>query len=81
MHGVDSIPRALTHECLPRGRGWDKPFNDTYINYSRDGLPIYNRISDLVERIADVAEAAILREGGRKADVNGEPVFVLKPVD
>ncbi len=41
MRGAKAIPAALTHDCLPRGR-WNKPFNDTYINYSREGLPIHN---------------------------------------
>jgi hypothetical protein len=49
MHGSGVIPQALTHDCLPRGR-WEKPFNDTYINYSRDQLPIHNRISDRIHR-------------------------------
>jgi hypothetical protein len=66
----------LTQDCLPRGR-WDKPFNDTYINFSRDGLPIHNRISDIVQRIADIAETAILREGGRKVEQDGETVYLI----
>ena len=76
MHGAAVIPRELTHDCLPRG-SWDQPFNDTYINYSRDGLPIHNRISDIVERIADVAEDAILRKGGRKFERDGETVYAI----
>jgi ADP-ribosylglycohydrolase len=76
MLGAQAIPAALTQDCLPRGR-WNKPFNDTYINYSRDGLPNYNRISDIVERIANVAETAILREGGRKIEQDGEIVYVI----
>ena len=76
MLGAGAIPDALTRECLPRGR-WDKPFNDTYINYSRDGLPNFNRISDIVARIAAVAETAILREGGRKLEVDGQIMYVI----
>jgi hypothetical protein len=76
MLGAKAIPTALTQDCLPRGR-WEKPFNDTYINHSRDGLPNYNRISDLVQRIANVAEAAILREGGRKIEQDGRIVYVI----
>ncbi len=78
MHGPGVIPESLTHDCLPRGR-WNQPFNDTYINYSRDGLPIHNRISDIVERIADVAEQAILREGGRRVERDGEIVYIIPP--
>jgi ADP-ribosylglycohydrolase len=76
MHGAGVIPKALTHDCLPRGR-WEKPFNDTYINYTRDDLPIHNRISDIVERIAAIAETAILREGGRKTETNGQTTYHL----
>ncbi|NLX22365.1 MAG: ADP-ribosylglycohydrolase family protein [Phycisphaerae bacterium] len=74
MHGAGGIPKALTQEVLPRG-GWDKPFNDTYINFSRDGLPIHNRITDIAERIAGIAEKAILIEGGSKAEENGKIVY------
>jgi ADP-ribosylglycohydrolase len=76
MHGSGVIPKALTHDCLPRGR-WEKPFNDTYINYSRDQLPIHNRISDIIERIAAIAEMAILREGGRKVETGGQTTYHL----
>lgn len=76
MLGANAIPAALTREGAPASR-WEKPFNDTYINYSRDGLPIHNRISDLVERIAKIAEKAILNEGGRKEQRDGELVYVI----
>ncbi|MBX3744284.1 MAG: ADP-ribosylglycohydrolase family protein [Verrucomicrobiae bacterium] len=76
MLGARAIPDALTREAAP-GLRWEKPFNDTYINYSRDGLPIHNRISDLVERIARIAESAILQEGGRKVERNGRIVYHL----
>lgn len=74
--GAQAIPAALTQECLPRGR-WDKPFNDTYINFSRDDLPIHNRISDIVQRIVDIAETAILDEGGQKLEQNGQIIYVI----
>jgi len=77
MHGAGSIPDALTKEFLIRGR-WDKPFNDQYLNYSRDGLPIVTKISDIVERIAAVAEQAILANGGRKSVREGQTVYVIK---
>lgn len=78
MLGAKAIPTALTQDCLPPGhRPWTKPFNDTYINYSRDGLPIHNRISDIVERIANIAEAAILREGGKKIGEGAQIIYVI----
>ena len=79
MHGAGVIPRSLTRDCVPGEKPWEKPFNDTYINYSRDDLPIHNRISDLVARIVAIAETAILREGGRKVEVEGKTVFFLPP--
>jgi hypothetical protein len=57
---------------------WHKQsFNDTYINFSRDGLPIANRISDIVRRTAAIAEEAIVRGGGRKVEENGETVYIV----
>jgi hypothetical protein len=76
MLGAGAIPDALTQEGVP-GTRWKKPFNDTYINYSRDGLPIHNRISDIVERIANIAETAILAEGGRKDEQDGQILYVI----
>ena len=77
MQGAAAIPRALTHDCVPGEKPWEKPFNDTYINYSRDELPIHNRITDLAQRITAIAETAILREGGRKEVVDGRTIYYL----
>jgi len=76
MHGGDAIPEKFTRDAPSRGH-WDKPFNDTYINASRDGLPIDNRISDIVERIVDVAEKAILRDGGEKIETDKGIVYKI----
>lgn len=77
IHGAGCIPRALTHECVPEEKPWDKPFNDTYINTSRDELPVFTRISDLITRTVAIAETAILRESGRKAEIDGRVVYQL----
>jgi ADP-ribosylglycohydrolase len=77
LGGADCIPDKLTKECQFRKRKWDEPFNDTYINFSRDHLPIANRISDLVERTVAIAEEAILSGGGRKIEENGEVVYIV----
>jgi hypothetical protein len=78
MLGARAIPDTLTREGAP-GTRWKKPFNDTYINYSRDDLPIHNRIPDIVERIANIAETAILAEGGRKDERDGQIRYVIPP--
>lgn len=78
--GADAIPEHLTLELPSRGR-WSKPFNDTYINYSRDGLPAFNRISDIVNRIQAVAEQGIFLGGGRRVEAEDGSVSFLIPVD
>ncbi len=77
MHGASHIPATLTlgMEGTPR---WKKPFNDTYINFTRDGLPSFNRISEIVERLLKLAEDAILANGGRKIFENGNTFYVIK---
>jgi ADP-ribosylglycohydrolase len=62
MHGSSMIPRFLTHDVLENR--WDKPFNDRYINERRDGFPYVNSITDIVDRIVKVAEAAISENSG-----------------
>jgi len=74
MHGANCIPNRLTKDFLPRGK-WKKPFNDQYLNYSRDNLPIMFKISDIVQRIATIAEKAILENGGKKITRNGKTVY------
>lgn len=64
INGASAIPVSLTLGL--KGKIWKKPFNDTYINFSRDGLPAYNKISDIVNRIMVIAENAILANGGKK---------------
>jgi hypothetical protein len=75
--GPESIPERLTLEMPSRGR-WTQPFNNTYINYSRDGLPNFNRISDIVDRIQAIAEKQILEHGGTKTGDGPDAVFTVK---
>jgi len=81
LKGVDSIPDRLTmpkegaiYEKLKR---WERPFNNTYFNYTRDGLPMDNKIHDIVNRIAAIAEDAILAGGGKKIRENGKDVYII----
>lgn len=76
LRGAGAIPDALTKGFLLRGR-WEKPFNDQYLNYSRDGLPIVTKISEIADRIAAVAETAILENGGRKIVRDGEVSYAI----
>lgn len=77
LNGAGCIPGRLTKDFLPRGR-WEKPFNDQYLNYARDGIPILTKISDIVERIAAVAEQAIMENGGAKILEGGKVVYTIK---
>jgi hypothetical protein len=74
MQGGSAIPDRFTKELPSRGR-WEQPFNNQYINYSRDGLPNYNEISNIVERISAITEQAILNQGGQKVNESGETVY------
>jgi len=74
MQGGSAIPDRFTKELPSRGR-WEQPFNNQYINYSRDGLPNYNEIIDIVERISTIIEQAILNQGGQKIKESGEVVY------
>ena len=76
MHGTRVIPERFTHEMPSRGR-WRTPFNDTYINYSRDGLPNHFTITSLVDRILAVTEQAILANGGRRLQENTGTVYEI----
>ncbi len=67
INGTDGIPEDLLLNIASRTQ-WEVPFNDTYINYSRDNLPNFNRISDIVDRILTIAEEAILKNGGKKME-------------
>ncbi len=77
MHGADSIPERFTHDLPSRGR-WTAPFNDTYINYSRDNLPNHFTITGLVDRILAVTETAILASGGQRVEEDGIPVYKIQ---
>ena len=56
---------------------WDKPFNDQYVNITRDEIPVRTSITEIVERIAAIAKIAILENGGRMEIREGKPVYVV----
>jgi hypothetical protein len=56
---------------------WEEPFNNQYINYSRDGLPNLSYISDIIDRIMAISEKAILANGGQKFLKEGEVYYTL----
>lgn len=76
INGTKGIPKELLLELPSRGK-WDLPFNNTYINYSRDGLPNYNTISEIVDRILAITEQAIIQNGGEKYDSDGKTMYKI----
>ena len=77
LNGAKAIPESFTLE-LPSRNKWQVPFNNQYINYSRDGLPNYNRIDDIVDRIYAIAEEAILKNGGFKKKILEKEYLFIK---
>jgi hypothetical protein len=77
MNGTACVPDRLTKE-LPSRSEWSVPFNDRYINWTLDGLPVDNRISDIVARVVAISEQAILANGGRTTAVNGQAAYVIQ---
>jgi len=77
LNGSDCIPKALTHE-MGYNDTWTEPFNNQYINYSRDELPNLTLISDIIDRILAISEKAILENGGDKIEKNGEISYKIK---
>ena len=75
IHGLSAIPAGLTLG-LTDTPSWKVPFNDTYINFTRDDLPTFTKISDIVSRILAIAENAIIENGGEKI-IEGNKVFYL----
>jgi hypothetical protein len=77
IHGAGAIPDRFTKEFSPVTR-WEKPFNDLYVNYTRDNLPVATKISDIVERIATITELAIWENGGRKIEEDGREILIIQ---
>ncbi len=62
---------------IPSQQEWDEPFNNLYVNYTRDDLPVCTPISEIVERIAKIAKTAILENGGRMEIRDDKPVYII----
>ncbi len=78
LNGSKSIPNHLMTD-IGGGEVWDEPFNNQYINYSRDKLPNMTPISEIVDRIYAMAESAILENGGKKLRDN-RAVILQTPI-
>ncbi|WPP51389.1 ADP-ribosylglycohydrolase family protein [Catalinimonas niigatensis] len=79
MQGASAIPEYFTLKLNPE-LGWTEPFNNQYINYSRDGLSNYNTIRDIVDRIMAITEEAIQSQGA-EVEVRGDEKYFIIPLD
>ena len=79
LNGLSGMGEAAVEQTmsLPAFGRWDKPFNDQYVNISRDEIKLRTPISEIVERIAAVAKTAILENGGRMEVRDGKTVYVV----
>ena len=77
LSGMGDRALRLTRE-LPAWRTWDKPFNDQYVNITRDEVRLRTPIGEIVDRIAAIAKKAILEQGGRMEIRDGEVVYVVQ---
>ena len=68
MYGAKSLPESLTKPI----EGWEKPFNDRYINITRFDIPDAS-IEDMIERTYNKAIELVCSKGGK---VKGDMVYV-----
>jgi hypothetical protein len=72
INGIDVIPEELLFPL----EGWEKPFNDRYINVTRHDLPDVG-IIDMAKRTAAIGEKIILQNGGKKIIENGVEYLII----
>jgi hypothetical protein len=77
INGASAIPSALTLGLSDKP-SWKTPFNDTYINFTRDDLPVYTKISDIVNRILKIAGEAIISNGGKKITEDNKTFYLIR---
>jgi ADP-ribosylglycohydrolase len=77
IHGVSAIPPGLILGLSDKP-SWKVPFNDTYINFTRDDLPPFTKISDIVSRILAIAGNAIIENGGRKISEGNKVYYLIR---
>ena len=74
IYGLKNLPENL---YLPV-EGWEKPFNDNYVNITRYDLPDA-RITDIIDNTVKETVALIKKHGGVEAGRPGEEVLTINP--
>ena len=79
MRGMSGIGEEAVElmTTMPKWYDWDEPFNDMYVNMTRDEIALRTPISEMVRRTVAVAEEAIRSNGGRMELRDGEIVYVI----
>ena len=79
MRGMRGLDDDVIHrmKTLDSQWGWETPFNNTYVNISRDELRLRTPITEIADRIVAVAEQAIRENGGRMILRNDEVYYVV----
>ena len=78
IEGADSLPQDYKFIFTENAKS---PFYGTYVNHTREGLPDKTSMNDIIKRIADVAEKAILANGGeKKVNPDGKVTYII-PTD
>jgi hypothetical protein len=79
MKGMSGLNDSVVEQMktLPAWHAWEEPFNNTYVNISRDEIALRTPITEIVERIVAVAETAIRDNGGRMEYRDGETYYVI----
>ncbi len=76
LSGLGDKAVQLTLDLPSKGQ-WKVPFNNMYVNTSRDKLPLRTPNSEIIRRIAAVAKLAILENGGRMEMRDGQPCYII----
>ena len=72
--GEEAVEQMTT---MPKWYDWDKPFNDMYVNMTRDEIALRTPISEIVQRTVAIAEDAIRANGGRMELRGQEIVYII----
>ena len=72
IHGADALPLELLYPV----EGWEKPFNDRYVNVSRYDLPDAS-IQDQIERLVTQGKAVVAQVGGAVIRMDGEEMLLM----
>jgi hypothetical protein len=73
IHGADALPDALLRP-VP---GWEKPFNDRYVNVSRHDLPDAS-IEDQIRRLVAQGIRVVESRGGSRVSMDGVPTLFVE---